>query len=236
MKNYLGIAEFAERCGVARNSIYKAIEAGTLAGAVVRSAGRNMIDMDHIDAMIYEARQHHAGKNPAIDDSVSIGNDPQVVIDATVEDLKESAAEIKESDLPSDPADFLKWEFQKLVMVFATAPRMKDWLDARKKISDIEKTDLANAEKRGELADVRLFNRDIYPAIDACFVKILSDGSKTCASRAIAMAQSGKSAEDLEHFIHDTMGTHILLAKNRIKRTLEAIKAKAAKNQDQNQE
>ena len=71
-------------------------------------------------------------------------------------------------------------------------------------------------------------------AIDACFIKILSDGAKTCASRAMTMAASGQTVEDLEKFIHDTMSTHIKVSKNRILRTLDSIKTKAAKNQEEN--
>ena len=234
MKNYLGIAEFSERCGVSRQAIYKAIDAGTLAGAVVRSAGRNMIDLDHIEAMIYEARCCRARKIPVTDDQVSVGNDPQVVIDATVEDLKEAAAEIDDANLPSDPSEFLQWPLARLIEIFGTAPRLKDWLDARKKIADIKEKDLKNAVTEGKLADVKLFKRDIYPAIDACFIKILSDGAKTSASRAMAMAQAGKSVEELEQFIHDTMSTHIKVSKKRILRTLDSIETKAAKNQEEN--
>ena len=224
MEKFLDIAEFAKKCNVSRNSIYKVIDSGSLAGAVVRSAGRTMIDSSHIQAMIYEARQQHARKILVTDDQVSVG----------VEDLKEAAAEIDDANLPSDPSEFLQWPLARLIEIFGTAPRLKDWLDARKKIADIKEKDLKNAVTEGKLADVKLFKRDIYPAIDACFIKILSDGAKTSASRAMAMAQAGKSVEELEQFIHDTMSTHIKVSKNRILRTLDSIKTKAAKNQEEN--
>ena len=62
--------------------------------------------------------------------------------------------------------------------------------------------------------------------------KNLSDAAKTCASRAMAMAAAGQTVEDLEKFIHDTVSTHIRVAKDQIAHTLDSIKKKAAKNQD----
>ena len=229
MKQLISFAAFAKKCGVTRQAVYKAIN-GPLAGAVVRSAGRSQIDLDHLEAMIYQARQQHAGKISKSDQL--IGNSPQTIIDATLEDLKESAAEIDDANLPKDPSEFLNWPLARIIKTFGTAPRFKDWLDARKKISDITEKDLKNSILMGKLTSVELFKRDIYPAIDSCFIKILGDAAKTCAARAETIFKSGESVNDVEKLIHDTVSTHIQVAQTRIKRTLDSIKEKAAKDQD----
>lgn len=163
-----------------------------------------------------------------------MGNDAQVEIDATVEYLKDAAAELDDVKFPKDVSALLQWRFKRIVRKFGTAPRLKECLDARKKIEDIREKELKNAIVEGKVASVELFERDIYPAINACFIKILSDGAKTSASRAMAMAAAGQTVEDLEKFIHDTVSTHIQVAKARIFRALDSIKKQAAKNEEKN--
>jgi len=107
------------------------------------------------------------------------------------------------------------------VQRFGTATAFLDWLNATKRIEDINEKRIKNATTRGELVSRKLVQVGVIEVFESMFKKMLSDGSKTIARRVHAMAKADREVEDCEKFTADQIGSFIRPAKAKSTRALK---------------
>ena len=123
--------------------------------------------------------------------------------------------------IPDDIKSFVDMTLREIIHRFGTDTAFLDWLNATKRIEDINEKRLKNAEKRGELVNRNLIKVGVIEPFDTVFNKMLTDGAKTIARRVHAMAGAGRPVEDCEAFIADQLSSFIEPAKAKITRTLK---------------
>lgn len=133
----------------------------------------------------------------------------------------ENGTEIHE--IPEDIKAFADMTLRELIIRFGTETAFKDWLAATKQIEDINEKRLKNATTRGELVNRELIKRGVIEPIDAAHIKLLSDGAKTMARRVVAMTGAGRSVEDCEKYMKDTISSFIRPVKSKVTRQLKNI-------------
>lgn len=92
---------------------------------------------------------------------------------------------------------------------FGTVTAFKDWLDARKKLSDIREKDLKNEEAEGQLIARDLVEHHVFGAIENANRQLLADAPKTIARRLYAMARSGATMEEAERVVRDIISSQL---------------------------
>lgn len=116
-------------------------------------------------------------------------------------------------EIPADIQQFADMTLRELIDRFGTDVRFSDWLSATQKIEMINEKRLKNAETEGRLVSRELVKSGILDRIDAVFTRMLTDGAKTIASRAQAMAKAGDDIVDIRAMVEDTLGSFIRPAK-----------------------
>jgi ribosomal protein S20 len=112
---------------------------------------------------------------------------------------------------------------RELIGRFGTDIAFKDWLAATKQIEDINEKRLKNATTRGELVSRELVKNHIVEPIDAALQKLLTDGAKTMAKRVDAMINAGRSVDECETYIRETISSFIRPMKTKVSRTLKNV-------------
>lgn len=119
-------------------------------------------------------------------------------------------------DIPQDIQMFADMTLRELVERFGTDVRFADWLNATQKIETINEKRLKNAETEGRLVSRALVKSAVVDPIDAVFVRMLTDGASTIASRCQAMAKAGSDLTELRAMVEDQLGAFIRPAKAKI--------------------
>ena len=122
--------------------------------------------------------------------------------------------------IPDDIKAFLDWPLGELLKQFGSAYTFVEWLNATQKIEAINEKRLKNAKTEGELVSRELVKTGILDRIDGVFVRMLSDGAKTIASRAHSIAVSGGEVEDVRRLVEDQLGSFIEPAKVKMSQAL----------------
>ena len=123
-------------------------------------------------------------------------------------------------EIPSDIQMFADMTLRELIEKFGTDCRFVDWLSATQKIEAINEKRLKNAATEGELVSRNLVRVGIIEPIDACHIKLLTDGAKTIARRATAMHSAERSLKDIEKFVKDQLTSFIRPVKAKVARAL----------------
>lgn len=123
----------------------------------------------------------------------------------------------------SDPQDFESKTLAELCEIFGTDERFKTWTDARKKLTEIRKNDIANAKSVGELVSRKMVKIIIIDPIESAHKKLLTDVAKTISIRAAAMCTAGEKQEDIEAFVADQITSIIRPVKAKIKRAFRNV-------------
>ncbi len=138
---------------------------------------------------------------------------------------KKKAAEQSAPDdiieIPANIQAFAHMTLTELIDKFGTDTRFVDWLNATQKIESINEKRLKNAQTRGELVSRDLVRVGIIEPIDAAHIKLLTDGAKTIARRAVAMSKAGRPVEDVEKFVAEQMTSFIRPVKAKVARALK---------------
>ena len=121
----------------------------------------------------------------------------------------------------NDPSDLETKSLSELCEIFGTDEKFKNWTDARKKLTEIEKNQITNAKSIGLLVSRDLVKMGIIDPIDSTFATLLTDTAKTIAIRAVAMADAGNDVREIEKLIVDQISSVIRPAKAKIKRILK---------------
>lgn len=188
---------FSRVAGVSAAAVSKAARVGFLKKAVCQGK----IDTESETARAY-LRQKGIDPGDAFSDRTQVNPAPPGVM----------------ITLPSgqtDPKEFEGKTLSELCALFGTDSRFKVWMEARKKITDIEKNEIANEKAKGLLVSRDLIKKGVVDPIDAAFATLLTDTAKTIAIRATAMAKSGSEMEDIKSFVVDQISSVIRPAKTK---------------------
>ncbi len=134
---------------------------------------------------------------------------------------REAAKDDQILEFPADIQSFADMTLRELIDRFGTDARFVDWLSATQKIEAINEKRLKNAATEGELVSRELIRVGIIEPIDACHIKLLTDGAKTIARRATAMHSAEKPLEDIEKFVKDQITSFIRPVKAKVARALK---------------
>lgn len=148
---------------------------------------------------------------------------PHVRGPAAAKETKKREAFIEEGilEIPEDIQAFGHMTLFDLIEKFGTDGRFVDWLSATQKIENINEKRLKNAQTEGELVSRKLIRTGIIEPIDACHIKLLTDGAKTIARRATAMHSAERQLEDIEKFVADQITSFIRPVKAKVARALK---------------
>lgn len=141
---------------------------------------------------------------------------------AAKETKKRQAAQENEIiEIPDDIQSFADMTLRELIEKFGTDTRFVDWLSATQKIESINEKRLKNAQTQGELVSRALVRVGIIEPINACHIKLLTDGAKTIARRVTAMHSADRSLEDIEKFVAEQITSFIRPVKAKVARALK---------------
>lgn len=134
---------------------------------------------------------------------------------------REAAKENEILEIPDDIQAFGHMTLFDLIEKFGTDGRFVDWLSATQKIEAINEKRLKNAQTEGELVSRKLIRTGIIEPIDACHIKLLTDGAKTIARRATAMHTAKRPLDDIEKFVAEQITSFIRPVKAKVARALK---------------
>jgi hypothetical protein len=126
-------------------------------------------------------------------------------------------------EVPDDIEEFADMTLRELISRFGTDVRFVDWLKATQSIEAINEKRLKNAQTKGELVSRHLVKIAIIEPIESAHIKLMTDGAKTIARRAAAMAQAGKPVAEIETFAIDQISSFIKPVKAKIDRALRNV-------------
>ena len=230
-------AAFASLARVSGTAITKACKPGNgLAKATVGDGRKMRIDPNHPAAVAYLG--DFTQKKPPV--TVSINGGEEIPYDEFLEQAggtpkptgagaakesrkRVSVYNIDPADVPDNMQDFAELTIRQVVAKFGTDYRMVDYLRALKEIETIDANRVKNAKARGELVHKDLITKGVLEPIDSAHRKMLTDGAKTIARRAVAMIGAGRDSDELEKFIAEQLSSFIRPAKAIIKRALENV-------------
>lgn len=124
-------------------------------------------------------------------------------------------------EIPSDLSELMSWTIGEILDRWGTTTAFLDWLRATKTLEDIREKQLKNAEKSGVLISRDIVKKGVIDPIDAAHIKLLTDGVKTIAKRAMAMTSANRPPDDVEKFVGDQIGSFLRPLKNKIARALK---------------
>lgn len=130
---------------------------------------------------------------------------------------------------PENIREFLDWTLAQLVRKFGTETAFLDWLKATKLIEEIQAKQLDNAAAKGLLVDRHLVKTAIIDPIDETHRRLLADGSKTIGQRVATMAKAGRTDEEIEKDVADTVSSFLRPMKDRVARALRNMGEKNGK-------
>lgn len=216
-------SKFAKICGFSRAAITNATREG---GALYVALDGGKIDSTSVAVKDYLERRG-IDYGVAFNELSPIQSDPAppfTLPKDAVYIAEESAPAIKPNG-ETDPRDLENMTLPQLCDIFGTDENFKHWTEARKKLTEIRKNELANAQKAGELVSRDLIKVGIIEPIDAAHINLLTDGAKTISVRAIAMHEAGKSQQDIEAWISDQMTSFIRPVKGKVELAMKKIEA-----------
>jgi len=124
-------------------------------------------------------------------------------------------------EIPEDIRAFADMTLRELIQRYGTDTAFLDWLNATKRIEDINEKRLKNAATKGELVSRQAVKVGIIDPIDAAHIKLLTDGAKTIARRVTAMHDAGRPLGDVEKFVKDQITSFIRPVKAKVARALK---------------
>lgn len=123
-------------------------------------------------------------------------------------------------EIPDDIQALAHLPLIELIARYGTDVRFVDWLNAVQKIEAIHEKRLKNAENEGALVSRELVRTAVIDRIDGVFVRMLTDGAKTIATRAQTMAKAGVDLAEIRAMVEDQLGSFIRPAKTKMREAL----------------
>jgi hypothetical protein len=127
--------------------------------------------------------------------------------------------------LPEDHAieEFKDWTLDEIIQRFGSDTEYKDYLDARKKITEIKANDLKNAEKEGKLISREIVSHYIIDRFEECHRRLLTDVAQSLSVKVETMVKSGCLVTEIQNEISKGMSSIIRPTKDKVARTLRDI-------------
>jgi membrane carboxypeptidase/penicillin-binding protein len=126
-------------------------------------------------------------------------------------------------EIPDNIQAFADMTLRDLIEKFGTDTRFVDWLSATQKIEAINEKRLKNATTEGTLVSRTLVRTGIIEPIDACHIKLLTDGAKTIARRVTAMHSAKRPLDDIEKFVAEQITSFIRPVKAKVSKALKNV-------------
>lgn len=186
---------------------------------------QSIIKVMDANKLITKKAKHVVIEEGAIEEAVTKLKKPHVRGPAAAKETKKREA-YKEDvimEAPEEIREFGNMTLFELIEKFGTDIRFSDWLSATQKIESINEKRLKNAATEGELVSRDLVKRGILEPIDACHVKLLTDGAKSLAVRVMAMQSAGSTLEEIEGYIAERITSFIRPVKSKVKKALRGI-------------
>lgn len=111
---------------------------------------------------------------------------------------------------------------REIVARFGSMSVHSDWLDMRRKQTQIRERELKNHELEGKLIPREAVRVHVFGVIDGAFRRLLQDAPKTIARRVYAMAKAGESVDIAEALVRDTVSSLLQPVKDAAARVLRA--------------
>lgn len=198
-------SEFARRAGVSRNSVSKAAR-----GKLKPAMKGDRLDPEHPAAVEYLERHTNGAERHKSPQPASNGEEaPQqtTLVPAVIHD---------ESNLGA----YADMTIREVVRRFGTERAFKDWLEAHKKIEDVEEKRIKNMELRGELVRRDFVVHTVFSAWEDSNRRLLSDVPRTVTARLYAAALSGIAKEESEEVVKDLISEALVAVKEAATRNL----------------
>lgn len=96
-----------------------------------------------------------------------------------------------------------------LLAMFGTATAFGDFLDARKRMSDIQEKDLKNEERMGRLITREFVETHLFSHIDTTYKRLLQDSPPNIAQAVYAAFASGMTVEEAEGIVRDNISAQL---------------------------
>lgn len=218
-------SDFARRAGVSPAAITKACK-GILKPACIGTR----LDLDHPASIAYlkskgkdadppgkpskpqKRRAEQTASRPTT--TSEAGSEPPRRPRPTRKSPASPPAELERAVVTSAEIESYAYlSLEELTQRFGTAIVFRDWLDARKKISEIREKDLKNDETEGRLIERELVRTHVFGAIEASNRRLLGDAPKTIARRLYALAKSGAAVEEAEKVAREIIASQLKAVK-----------------------
>lgn len=118
--------------------------------------------------------------------------------------------------------DVADMTIRQVVAIYGTETRFLAWLDAHKKLADIETHTLKNEMIRGNLVNKGLVKTGVLDNVEASHLKMLTDGARTISTMAETVIKAGGSVDEIQKMVEDQLSSFIRPMKAKIKRSLLA--------------
>jgi hypothetical protein len=187
--------------------------ASSLCKGRLKSAFKNKkIDTTHPDVIAYIRSKDGQQTQPNLQPLKKINNPPPPPQNQIVDD------QLPPTDWMPGPeiAGIAQLSLADLSRRFGTAQNLKIWLEARKKIVDIEEKEIKNAKTKGELIPRLFMEQHVIAPFEGVFIKLLTDATQTVTRELFTQFQGGATIEEAEVTVEDSMSTHILAAKQHV--------------------
>ncbi len=251
MSELLSKAEFARRAGVSRASVTKACN-GDLGGAIVgrridvnHPAAQSYLQK-HDNPSIVKTKElrQKTGRNgyvtgnresktqkvKGITPKKAKSENEEASLSKTPENEKQTpparASVVPpddHNDIPESLLPYLDYSLLQLIKKFGSDVAFLDWLKAVKIIEDIEEKRLRNSERRGELVSRPLMKKGVIDVVNETHLRMLTDGAKSIANDAMAMALSGSDQQKVERAVEKRLSKFIKPCKARMTRAIKNV-------------
>ena len=126
--------------------------------------------------------------------------------------------------IPADIWKVSEMTFGEVVAMFGSDGRFIDWVRGAKLLEDLETARLKNAITKGQLVAKNAIKQGILNPIETVHKQILTDGSKSIATRVRAKALSGSDDLELETFVRELLEKYFKPMKQRMVEAMKAYK------------
>jgi hypothetical protein len=236
MDRLISKASFARLCGVKPSSVSIACKKFSDGGIV---DGR--VNLENETVISYVSK--HTGKPPpenfTDDNSYAFGKNSGAPLKGNnlnqekekKQSLDNLENKLKEGELtnPKSSNDqenvsfYMNFTLEEIVDNFGTDQSFCHWLRAAKLIRDIDEKTIKNEMLVGTLVNRDLVVKGVIDPMNSMCTRILTDGSKTIARRALAMSKVGAEFDEVEAAVYDLLSSLIKPAIDKAERSVRNV-------------
>jgi hypothetical protein len=145
---------------------------------------------------------------------------PELVAAKLGEDIDKPKTRSRTARSPMEPREqlpedgpsvesLLDWTLRDITDEYGSMDKFMDHLNARRKIADARRLELANAANEGLLVPRAFVATHVVALIDATYRRLLSDTAVTIAARLQSMVRADTSLEELQRTTRDLIESQL---------------------------